>query len=44
MTAADAGDPAESANQPELPDRYGIEFDFESVPRLCEEHGLVFPT
>ncbi|CAN5409824.1 hypothetical protein BH24GEM3_BH24GEM3_16400 [soil metagenome] len=44
MTAADAGDPAESANQSELPDRYGIEFDFESVPRLCEEHGLMFPT
>jgi hypothetical protein len=23
--------------------RYGIEFDFDSVGRLCEEHGLVFP-
>jgi mannose-6-phosphate isomerase-like protein (cupin superfamily) len=23
--------------------RYGIEFDWESIPRLCEEHGLVFP-
>jgi mannose-6-phosphate isomerase-like protein (cupin superfamily) len=23
--------------------RYGIEFDPDSVPRLCEEHGLVFP-
>ena len=23
--------------------RYGIEFDPESIPRLCEEHGLVFP-
>jgi mannose-6-phosphate isomerase-like protein (cupin superfamily) len=23
--------------------RYGVEFDFDSVPRLCEEHGLEFP-
>ena len=23
--------------------RYGIEFDSESVERLCREHGLVFP-
>ncbi|CAA9452367.1 MAG: hypothetical protein AVDCRST_MAG14-1102 [uncultured Rubrobacteraceae bacterium] len=23
--------------------RYGIEVDYDSVPRLCEEHGLVFP-
>jgi uncharacterized cupin superfamily protein len=23
--------------------RYGLESDFESVPRLCEEHGLTFP-
>jgi gentisate 1,2-dioxygenase len=23
--------------------RYGIEADYESIPRLCEEHGLVFP-
>jgi mannose-6-phosphate isomerase-like protein (cupin superfamily) len=23
--------------------RYGLEFDFDSVPRLCAEHGLVFP-
>jgi mannose-6-phosphate isomerase-like protein (cupin superfamily) len=23
--------------------RYGLEFDPESVPRLCEEHGLAFP-
>jgi mannose-6-phosphate isomerase-like protein (cupin superfamily) len=27
----------------ELGARYGLEFDFESVPRLCEEHALVFP-
>lgn len=23
--------------------RYGLEVDYESVARLCEEHGLVFP-
>lgn len=23
--------------------RYGIEFDFGSVERLCREHGLIFP-
>ena len=23
--------------------RYGVEFDVESIPRLCEEHGLEFP-
>jgi quercetin dioxygenase-like cupin family protein len=29
--------------QNELAERHGIEFDPESVPRLCAEHGLVFP-
>jgi hypothetical protein len=23
--------------------RYGIEFDYESIERLCEQHGLGFP-
>lgn len=23
--------------------RYGLEVDYESIPRLCEEYGLVFP-
>jgi hypothetical protein len=23
--------------------RYGIEVDYESIPRLCEEYGLWFP-
>jgi mannose-6-phosphate isomerase-like protein (cupin superfamily) len=36
-----------AAPQPEnfadFSQRYGIEFDLESIPRLCEEHGLVFP-
>jgi quercetin dioxygenase-like cupin family protein len=27
----------------ELSVRYGIEFDMDSVPRLCAEHGLVHP-
>ena len=27
----------------ELAPRYGIEFDPESVPRICEEHGLTHP-
>jgi gentisate 1,2-dioxygenase len=27
----------------ELGRRYDIEFDMESVPRLCAEHGLVHP-
>jgi mannose-6-phosphate isomerase-like protein (cupin superfamily) len=27
----------------EIGARYGLEFDPESVPRLCEEHGLTFP-
>jgi mannose-6-phosphate isomerase-like protein (cupin superfamily) len=38
----EAAKPRESADAP-LDVRYGIEFDFESVGRLCEEHGLVFP-
>lgn len=25
-------------------ERYGLEFDIESIPRLCAEHGLTFPT
>jgi mannose-6-phosphate isomerase-like protein (cupin superfamily) len=35
--AAGAGTPDE------LGARYGLEFDFDSVPRLCEQHGLQFP-
>lgn len=30
-------------NQNELAVRYGIEFDPDSVPLLCENHGLSFP-
>ena len=39
----EAAEPRETAG-PSLDLRYGIEFDFESVERLCEEHGLVFPS
>jgi len=27
---------------PDAGARYGLEFDLESIPRLCEEHGLTF--
>jgi mannose-6-phosphate isomerase-like protein (cupin superfamily) len=40
----EAAEPRETASgETPLDVRYGIEFDFESVGRLCEEHGLVFP-
>ncbi|NLT06694.1 MAG: cupin domain-containing protein [Solirubrobacterales bacterium] len=35
--AAGAGTPDEVGA------RYGLEFDFDSVPTLCERHGLKFP-
>jgi mannose-6-phosphate isomerase-like protein (cupin superfamily) len=41
----EAAEPRETtAGEEPLDVRYGIEFDFESVGRLCEEHGLVFPS
>jgi hypothetical protein len=27
----------------ELSQKYGIEFDFEAIPRICAEHGLTHP-
>jgi gentisate 1,2-dioxygenase len=30
-------------NPEELSVRYGIDFDMDSVPRLCAQHGLVHP-
>lgn len=39
----EAAEPREST-EPSLDVRYGIEFDHESVGRLCEEHGLEFPS
>ena len=31
-------------DQEDLGNRYGIEFDMDSVPRLCADHNLVHPT
>jgi mannose-6-phosphate isomerase-like protein (cupin superfamily) len=31
-----------AADRPETGARYGLEFDVESIERLCREHGLVF--
>ncbi|MGH3090397.1 MAG: cupin domain-containing protein [Rubrobacteraceae bacterium] len=41
-----AEDPESTAGEPapSLDARYGIEIDYDSVERLCEEHGLTFPT
>jgi mannose-6-phosphate isomerase-like protein (cupin superfamily) len=43
MAAAASGNPAASAEATALDSRYGIEFDYNSITRLCEEHGLQFP-
>ena len=37
------GAAAGELDQAELGERYAIEFDLESVPRLCAEHGLELP-
>jgi mannose-6-phosphate isomerase-like protein (cupin superfamily) len=37
------GEDAVGAVLAEVAGRYGLEFDFESIGRLCEEHGLVPP-
>jgi mannose-6-phosphate isomerase-like protein (cupin superfamily) len=34
---------AETASALDLDARYGMEVDYDSVERLCEEHSLVFP-
>lgn len=39
----DAGTRDGTLNLEELSARYGIEFDLESLPRLCAEHGLTHP-
>ena len=31
------------ADMPALSHKYGIEFDLESLPRICAEHGLTHP-
>ena len=32
-----------AGSPPEVGARYGLEFDFDSIARLCAEHGLIFP-
>lgn len=32
-----------SSARPDAAASYGLEFDFDSIPRLCEQHGLRFP-
>ena len=32
-----------SLDMAELSQRYGIEFDMESLPAICAEHGLTHP-
>ena len=39
----DAGARDGSLDMAELSRRYGIEFDMESLPAICAEHGLTHP-
>jgi mannose-6-phosphate isomerase-like protein (cupin superfamily) len=43
MAAAKALSVAEVPNLPELGERYGHYFRPESIPELCQQHGLVYP-
>jgi mannose-6-phosphate isomerase-like protein (cupin superfamily) len=43
MAEAKAVSVAQVPGLPELGDRYGIYFQPESIARLCQEHGLVYP-
>jgi mannose-6-phosphate isomerase-like protein (cupin superfamily) len=43
MAAAKAVSVAEVPNLPELGARYGLCFQPESIPQLCQRHGLVYP-
>jgi mannose-6-phosphate isomerase-like protein (cupin superfamily) len=43
IATATPGNPPDSADMAALDTKYGIEFDYASVPRLCEQHGLSFP-
>jgi mannose-6-phosphate isomerase-like protein (cupin superfamily) len=38
-----AGETTSTTSALDLDARYGIEADYDSVERLCEEHGLAFP-
>jgi mannose-6-phosphate isomerase-like protein (cupin superfamily) len=43
MAAASAASPGDVLPASDLPERFAIEFQPESVPQLCAEHGLSFP-
>ncbi len=43
MAEAKAASVAQVPGLPELGDRYGIYFQPESIPQLCQKYGLVFP-
>jgi mannose-6-phosphate isomerase-like protein (cupin superfamily) len=43
MIAAQAVSVAQVPNLPELGARYGHYFQPETIPQLCQQHGLVFP-
>ena len=40
---ADATEPMTDESALALDARYGVEVDYDSVGRLCDEHGLAFP-
>jgi mannose-6-phosphate isomerase-like protein (cupin superfamily) len=41
--AAIEANPDAPPNPGEFSERYGIEFDFDAIPRICAEHGLTHP-
>jgi mannose-6-phosphate isomerase-like protein (cupin superfamily) len=43
MAETNAVSVAQAPGLPELGDRYGIYFQPESIERLCQQHGLVYP-
>ena len=43
MAETKAASVAQVPGLPELGDRYGIYFQPDSIERLCQEHGLVYP-
>ena len=43
MAAANASNPGAVLAGSDLPMRYAIEFQPESIARLCQQHGLVYP-
>jgi len=43
MAETNAASVVQVAGLPELGERYGIHFQPESIARLCQEHGLVYP-